>query len=176
MSVDETVLLAYADGNLSRDRTAQVEAAVACSPELATRLAAMRASVFPNRAAYEAQPLPALPARLSARIAELIEANSRSQQARRSSWLRLVLAFAAGVVGCAVSWTLLSTGRPLTLTARGVSPWVQAAADYQQLYSRETVANVSEDHQLSERVISELRVADGMSVRVPDLRSARLTF
>src|SRR5215469_10842796 len=134
MSIDETDLLAYADGNLSPERMAEVEAVVACSPELGARLAAMRASVLPYGAAYEAQPFPALPARLSARIAELIEADSRRQQARRPSWPRLVAAFAAGVVCCAVSWTLLSTGRPLSLTARVVSPWIQAVADYQQLY------------------------------------------
>jgi anti-sigma factor RsiW len=176
MSIDETDLLAYADGYLSPERMGEVEAMVARSPELAARLAAMCASVLPYGAAYEAQPLPPPPARLSARIADLIEADSRRQQPRRSSGPRLVAAFAAGVVCCAISWTLLSTGPPLTLTARGVPPWIQAVADYQRLYSRETLANVIEDHQLSERVISELRVADGMSVRVPDLRSAGLTF
>jgi anti-sigma factor RsiW len=176
MSIDETDLLAYADGNLSRERVTEVEAAVAGSPQLAARLAAMRASVLPYAAAYEAHPLPPVPAHLSARIAELIETDTRRQQSRGSSWPRLVAAFAAGVACCAITWTLLSTGRPLTLTAQGVSPWIQAVADYQQLYSRETVANVTEDPRLSERVISELRVADGMSVRVPDLRSAGLTF
>jgi anti-sigma factor RsiW len=176
MSIDETDLLAYTDGNLSPQRMAEVEAMVACSPELAARVAAMRASALPYGAAYEAQPLPPLPAGLSARIADLIEADSHRHQTRRSSWPRLVAAFAAGVVCCAVSWTLLSTGRPLTVTAQGVSPWIQAVADYQQLYSRETLTHVTEDHQMSEQIISELRVGDGMSVRVPDLRSAGLTF
>ena len=176
MSIDETDLLAHADGNLSPDRMAEVDALIARSPELAARLTVMRASVLPYRAAYEAQPLPALPTSLSTRVADLIEAESRRQQARRSSAPRLVAAFAAGVVCCAVSWTLLSTGRPVALTVRGVAPWVQAVADYQQLYSRETLANVTEDHQLSERILSELRVVDGMAVRVPDLHSAGLTF
>jgi anti-sigma factor RsiW len=99
MSIDETALLAYADGNSSPDRMADVEAAIACSPELATRLAAMRASAVPYRAAFEGQPLPALPARLSARITHLIEADCRSQPDRRSSWPRLVAAFAAGERG-----------------------------------------------------------------------------
>ncbi|MBV8404949.1 MAG: anti-sigma factor [Gammaproteobacteria bacterium] len=175
MSIDESDLLAYADGSLSSERMAEIEAAVARSPELAARLAAMRASALPYRAAYEAQPAPPLPARLTARVAELIEANSGRPRARKS-WPRLVAAFAAGVVCCAVSWTILSSGRPLESTAGGMSPWIHAVADYQQLYSRETLANVTEDHRLSDRVISELQVADGMSVRVPDLRSAGLIF
>jgi anti-sigma factor RsiW len=176
MSIDETDLLAYADGNLSPQHISEVEAMIAGSPELAARLAAMRASALPYGAAYEAQPLPPLPARLRARIADLIEADSRRQQARRSSWSRLAAAFAAGVVCCAISWTLLSTGPPLALAAQEISPWIRAVADYQQLYSRETLAHVTEDHQLSERIIGELRVADRISVRVPDLRSAGLTF
>ena len=176
MSIDETDLLAYADGDLSPARMAEVDAVVARAPELAARLAVMRASVLPYRAAYEAQPLPPLPTSLSTRVADLIEAESRRQRARRSSGPRFVAAFAAGVVCCALSWTLLSTWQPLALTARGVAPWIQAVADYQQLYSRETLADVTEDHQLSERIIGELRVVDGMTVRVPDLRSAGLTF
>ena len=176
MSIDETDLLAYADGDLSPARMAEVDAVVARAPELAARLAVMRASVLPYRAAYEAQPLPPLPTILSTRVADLIEAESRRQRARRSSGPRFVAAFAAGVVCCALSWTLLSTWQPLALTARGVAPWIQAVADYQQLYSRETLADVTEDPQLSERIIGELRVVDGMTVRVPDLRSAGLTF
>ena len=176
MSIDETDLLAYADGDLSPARMAEVDAVVARAPELAARLAVMRASVLPYRAAYEAQPLPPLPISLSTRVADLIEAESGRQRARRSSGPRLVAAFAAGVVCCALSWTLLSTWQPLALAARGVAPWIQAVADYQQLYSRETLADVTEDHQLSERIIGELRVVDGMTVRVPDLRSAGLTF
>ena len=176
MSIDETDLLAYADGDLSPARMAEVDAVVARAPELAARLAVMRASVLPYRAAYEAQPLPPLPTSLSTRVADLIEAESRRQRARRSSGPRFVAAFAAGVVCCTLSGALLSTWQPLALTARGVAPWIQAVADYQQLYSRETLADVTEDPQLSERIIGELRVVDGMTVRVPDLRSAGLTF
>lgn len=176
MSVDEIDLLAYVDGHLSPKRRAEVEAAVAGSPELAARLAAMRASALPYDAAYAARPLPAVPARLSARVAELVAADSRRQQRHVSSWPRLAAAFAAGVACCAVALTLLSNGWRFTSTAARVSPWIQAVADYQQLYSRETVANVTVDQRLAERVISELRVADGMSVRVPDLRNDGLTF
>ena len=57
-----------------------------------------------------------------------------------------------------------------------VEPWIQAVADYQQLYSRATVTQVTEDPQLSARVISDLWTADRMRVVVPDLRSAGLRF
>lgn len=175
MSVDETDLLAYVDGLLTPKRRAEVEAAVAGCPELAASLAAMRASVLPYDAAYAARPPPAVPSRLSARIRELVDADSRRQQRHTASWPRLTTAFAAGVACCAIALTLLSNGS-FTSTAARVSPWIQAVADYQQLYTRETVANLTEDPRLTERIISELQVADGMNVRVPDLRSHGLTF
>jgi anti-sigma factor RsiW len=175
MNIDETDLLAYVDGQLSPERQAEVEAAAAGSPNLAARLHAMRASVLPYGAAFTAQALPPVPPRLSARVAELLRAHSHGWQRRGSSWPRLATAFAAGVLCCALALKLLSTGPGLPNAAQ-VSPWIQAVADYQQLYSRETLANVSEDHQLSERVISDLRTVDDMNVRVADLRGAGLTF
>jgi anti-sigma factor RsiW len=57
-----------------------------------------------------------------------------------------------------------------------VEPWIQAVADYQQLYSRATVTHVTADPQLSARVISDLWTADGMRVVVPDLHGAGLSF
>ena len=135
----------------------------------------MRASVLPYGAAFAAQTLPPVPPRLSARVAELLT-DSADRKQRDSSWPRLATAFAAGVLCCAVGLKLLSTGPGLLPSAAQVSPWIQAVADYQQLYSRETLANVSEDHQLSEHVISDLRTVDGLNVRVADLSSAGLTF
>lgn len=176
MSIDETDLLAYADGHLPPERRAEVETAIACNAELAAQLTAMRASVLPYGAAYDAQPLPPVPAVLRERITELLEAESHRRQQDRAPWPRLAAAFAAGAACCAIGWTLLS-GTPASMYAAArTPPWIQAVADYQQLYSRETLTNVTEDHQLTERVIGELRLADAMNVRVPDLRSAGLDF
>jgi anti-sigma factor RsiW len=174
MDIDETDLLAYVDGRLSAERRAQVEAAAAGSPDLAARLHAIRASVLPYATAFAAETLPPVPPRLNARVAQLLSADPHSWQRRGFRWPRLAAAFAAGALCCAVALKLLSTGP--SLLPSGVPPWIQAVADYQQLYSRETLANVSEDRQLSERVISDLRTVDGLNVRVPDLRSAGLTF
>ena len=49
-------------------------------------------------------------------------------------------------------------------------------ADYQQLYSRATLTHVTQDPQLSARIINDLQAADSLKVVVPDLRSAGLTF
>ena len=174
MSIDETDLLAYVDGQLSPERLAEVEAAVARSAHLQARLAAMRASALPYAAAFERQTLPPVPPQLSKHVADLLS-DSDSRQRRRPSWLPLAASFAAGVLCCALALKLVSPGAAPSSAAL-VSPWIQAVADYQALYSRETLTHVTEDPELTRRVIRDLQSADGLTVRVPDLRSAGLSF
>lgn len=177
MNVDDTLLLAYVDGELSQELKTEVELSVAQSPELADRLAAMRASVLPYAAAYERQPLPPVPEVLSQRVAELasVSANSWSRLPSRSLWPWVTGAFVAGVVCCAVllrfSMVPLVAGVPSSVT-----PWIKAVAEYQELYSRETLADVVEDHALTQRILGELHRTGGISVRVPDLRESGLMF
>ena len=64
MGIDDTDLMAYVDGGLSQTRKAEVETAVATTPDLAERLRAMRASALPYATAFEAQVLPAPPEKL----------------------------------------------------------------------------------------------------------------
>jgi len=174
MSIDDTDLLAYVDGQLPERRRAEVEAAVAASADLAARLRAMRASALPYAAAFDSQRLPPLPEQLSRRIAELASLGDRPPQ--RPAWPRLVAAFAAGILCCAIALQLLSPSAPSPSTTAQVTPWIKAVADYQQLYSRATLASVQEDPDLSARVINDLRLSDGMKVTVPDLSRAGLTF
>ena len=175
MGIDDTDLLAYADGHLPQARRAEVERAVATSPEVAARLSVMRASALPYAAAFEAQVLPPVPPELSQRIGDLLVADAQRRH-RSSSWPRQAVAFAAGVLCCAIALQLLSPATRPQAAAAQVAPWIKAVADYQQLYSRATVASVTEDPDLSARVINDLRVKDGIAVVVPDLRSLALTF
>jgi anti-sigma factor RsiW len=172
MSIDDTDLMAYVDGDLPPERCALVEAAAADSADLAGRLQALRASTLPYAAAFAAQALPPVPDELEQRIADLV--SGRSARRRKSSWPGLVAAFAAGVLCCAVGLRLPVPTR--FASAAPVAPWITAVADYQALYSRATLANVSEDPVLSTRVINDLRANDGLSVQVPDLSGEGLTF
>jgi anti-sigma factor RsiW len=176
MVIDDRDLLAYADGRLAPERRAEIEAAIASSADVAGRVNAMLASALPYAAAFEAQILPPVPRELSDRIAALVSTDSRRRQRRQSAWPNLATAFAAGVLCCAIALKLLSSGATgLSATAQA-EPWIQAVADYQQLYSRATVTHVTEDSQLTARVIIDLWSADGMRVVVPDLRAAGLSF
>jgi anti-sigma factor RsiW len=176
MVIDDTDLLAYVDGHLPPERRAGVEAAAAASTEVAARLRRMRASALPYAAAFESQALQPVPAELSQRIMDLVGSHSRRAPRRLASWYGLAASFAAGTLCCALVLKLFSSGwAPLSASA-AVAPWIKAVADYQQLYSRATVTNVSEDAAISTRVVSDLQANDGMRVSVPDLRQAGLSF
>jgi len=176
MSVDDTELLAYVDGQLPQERRAAVEAAAAASSDLAARLRALRASALPYAAAFEAQVLLPVPQELGQRVAEFINAHSARQRRRRPSWPSLAMAYVAGVLCCAVALRLLVLPPTSLSTTAQVAPWIKAVADYQELYSRATVENVSADPVLSARVITDLRTSDGIKVLVPDLSSDGLGF
>lgn len=176
MAIDDRDLLAYADGRLAPERRAEIEAAMASSADVARRVSVMRASALPYAAAFEAQSLPPVPPELSRRIRALVSADRQRQQRVQWAWPRMAGVFAAGVLCCAVALRLLSFGVTPLAPAAQVEPWIQAVADYQQLYSRATVMHVTEDPQLSARVVSDLWTADGIKLVVPDLRAAGLTF
>jgi len=179
MNIDETLLLAYVDGELNADARAEVEAAVAHSPELANQLALMRASVLPYAAAYETRPVPPVPPELTRRIGELASVSTtNAATARRprqfSSW-RMAAAFVAGAILTAVTLPMVQRHAGV-MTASADSSWVGVIANYQSLYTRETVANVNEDRPLTEKILGELRARDGIQVLIPDLRGQGLTF
>ena len=176
MRIEDTDLLAYVDGHLPKTRKAEVETAMATSPDVAARLGAMRASALPYAKAFDAQVLPPPPPKLSQFLDDLLSARARPGRRHGSSWPRLAATFAAGVLCCATALKLLPSAAPIRADATQISPWVRAVADYQQLYSRATVENVTEDSALSAHVLHNLRVNDGITVVVPDLHSAALTF
>jgi anti-sigma factor RsiW len=175
MSIDDIDLMAYVDGDLPPERSTEVEAAAAASADLAARLRVLRASALPYAAAFEAQALLPVPDELRQRVTELVNVRS-ARRPGLSSWPGLAAAFAAGVLCCAVV-PRLPLPQPIPLSsATQVAPWIRAVAEYQALYSRATLANVSADPVLSAHVIADLRTNDGMNVRVPDLSSEGLSF
>jgi anti-sigma factor RsiW len=183
MTVDDTMLMAYVDGDLPPERRAEVDAAVAHSPELAMRLRFMRSSVLPYGAAFDRQALPPVPTALTERVAELalVSSHVRAEPvARRMAWPRLAAAFLVGVVTCAAAVKLWSVHGGQTVAVASATtrmdPWIQAVADYQVLYSRKTLQDVKEDPALSAKIVGDLNRDDGMALRIPDLSSAGLTY
>jgi anti-sigma factor RsiW len=105
----------------------------------------------------------------------------RSRLRIAPAWL--AVAFLGGAFACGLVLRLgpsagpaSNMGASIASVGTGVSPWVTAAASYQQLYSRETVANVTSDTDLSIKTVNEIHQDDGLALRIPDLSAAGLTF
>lgn len=216
MNMDDIVLLAYVDGELTPEERLEVEKAVNASTEIAERVALLEASKLPYREVYARQKLPPIPDSLKQKIAALTDAYSSPQglderttstggmgasandpvgtdapspvprAAQRGSRMRVALpwlavAFIAGAFSCGIVFRFApGAGSGSFLQAsnsgNGPSPWVRAAATYQQFYSRDMVALHPPSPDASARVVSEIRHVDGLELRVPDLRSMGLTF
>ncbi|NRO98997.1 anti-sigma factor [Paraburkholderia sp. NMBU_R16] len=61
-------------------------------------------------------------------------------------------------------------------SGRAAPAWIQAAADYQQLYARATLAQVRLDSSAAAQTIEAIRFEDGLALRVPDLRAVGMSL
>lgn len=186
LNIDDTVLLAYVDGELTLEQRAEVEAALAQSRVLTDRVVALRSSILPYAAAFHRQAVPPAPQSLTEKVNDLIRVTSAANPAETARvrggatswrfaaqdpapWRVAAAAFVAGVVLCA---------GVLQLASRQYSTapdWVQSMASYQELYARQTLANIVEDRALTQRVVNDSHAA-GVDTVVPDLRAEGLTF
>lgn len=174
MDVDDRLLMSYVDGELSPDERVATEAAVAASREVAERVAALRASCLPYRAAFEHVQQAPLPASLADRVDELVSVSRHPlERAGRKSPYLMFAALAAGIVLCAVTLSLVPSTWPISST---VEPWVKAVAGYQSLYARETIAALQEDSSATENALSKLRRTMDPKLNVPNLLPQGLLF
>ncbi|CAM2157032.1 Transmembrane transcriptional regulator (Anti-sigma factor RsiW) [Pararobbsia alpina] len=108
-------------------------------------------------------------------------------RSRASNDLRwLAVAFVAGAFcwGVAGHWMPASgdgtgTGSSsmvATADDTHVSPWVAAAASYQQLYSRETVERIQPDMPVTAATVNDIQHIDDVALQIPDLSSQGLAF
>jgi anti-sigma factor RsiW len=190
MKPDDSQLIAYADGELSASQAASVENALTECADLRDSVELLRASRLPYREAFAAQKLPPLPDALRLRI-EAMAADAQKKPTRRLQprmWLAAAFvagAFCAGLLqqlggGLGASGTSGAFGafgnHAATLAAADARPWISVAAEYQQLYTRETVASLTPDPTVSANTVAAIRKDDGIGLRMPDLRAAGMTF
>ncbi|WP_186074484.1 anti-sigma factor family protein [Burkholderia gladioli] len=205
MKPDDSTLIAYADGELDAAGAASVEQALAESSELRESVARLRASRLPYQDAFAAQKLPPLPDALRLRIeamasaaqaqsAAAAQARTREQEAvpasakvvplparRNRPMLWLAAAFVAGAFCAGLVQQFAAGGfgggsGPSLAAGGAKKPWISVAADYQQLYTRDTVANLTPDPAVSAKIVGEIRSDDGIRLRVPDLSMAGMRF
>jgi anti-sigma factor RsiW len=174
MSVNESTLQAYVDGQLDEAGAAQVEHALALSEDLQRQERSLRAARLPCAAAFAAQKLPEMPPALRLQLESWIALADESGVAfapGRRRWLGigagLAASFAAGL------WA------PVPLRLNPVPqdpPWVQAIARYQALYVRETVDRTSEDPEQARTLLASFAADGGRHASIPDLRPWGLTL
>ncbi|MFM0501454.1 anti-sigma factor [Paraburkholderia caffeinilytica] len=213
MKMDNILLMAYVDGELTPHECEEVEKAIRTSADIAERVALLEASVLPYRRAFQQQALPPVPESLTRKIAELAQmcvvptdsapiggkhrtdapdsqpeahagpsAPVRSTLRTAMPWL--AVAFIAGAFCCGAVLRFApgaARGGVAQPTAKmaagaGTSPWVMAAANYQRLYTRDTVEFDSSNMATAAHIVDHIRHDDGLPIHVPDLRSAGLTF
>ncbi|WP_414441649.1 anti-sigma factor family protein [Burkholderia sp. 22PA0106] len=115
----------------------------------------------------------------------------RGQAAPRWTWPKLAVAFVAGAFCCSLALHLApgwsSRGADVETQAdggegddrgdmRSMTPWIKAAADYQQLYTRDTVALLQPDMKAAAAELAAINTIDKLPVRIPDLRDQGLAF
>lgn len=174
MNVDDRVLMSYVDGQLSVDARVAAEATMVASTDVAVRVAALRASCLPYRAAFEHGQQPAIPTTLVDRVDQLVTVSRGPRQADAGKSLRLMLAsLAAGIVFCTAT-----LGSPPSMWAPPsvAEPWIEAVADYQSLYGRETVETLSEDSRATETALARLRQTMAPRLNIPNLLPHGLVF
>jgi anti-sigma factor RsiW len=189
MKPDDSQLIAYADGELSASEAASVKQALAESPDLRESVELLRASRLPYREAFATQKLPPLPDELRRRIEAMASGTSQESdqvaarpapRSQRRLWLAAAFvagAFCAGLAQqLSAGWPGAFGNRAALVAAGSARTWINVAADYQQLYTRETVANVTPDPALSAGTVDAIRKVDGIRLRVPDLRPTGLSF
>lgn len=226
MTIDETLLMAYVDGELPPAQRAEVEALVARDPDAAALVAALEASKLDYAGAFAAQPLPPVPESLVRSVDALIAshragtmpgagaattaptavpapaavaepapgapapapapANVTSLEAARARrrgvpvWLAAACMAGAFGAGLVIRGGLPGTpggpaAPPVTVAGNQLSPWVKAAMEYQQLYTRDSVAYVPDvDQQTLARFVDDARDQDKLDFQVPDLSAAGL--
>ncbi|CAD6524162.1 hypothetical protein LMG28727_01962 [Paraburkholderia kirstenboschensis] len=223
--MDDILLMAYVDGELTPHEREEVEKAICTSADVAERVALLEASVLPYRRAFQQQALPPVPESLTRKIAELAHAYAtraeaapvggnhraaapdsqpdalagpslpvRSRLRTAAPWL--AVAFIAGAFCCGtvlrfapgaaqggfaqpahqVAEQVAGQNGTQARTQAGASSWVVAAVSYQRLYTRDTVAWDSSNMAAAAHIVDNIRHDDGLPIRVPDLRSAGLTF
>ncbi|EMN1927233.1 zf-HC2 domain-containing protein [Burkholderia ambifaria] len=204
MKMDDILLMAYVDGELTSHEREEVDRAIDTSADIARRVALFEASVLPYQYAFQRQEWPPLPQSLISKVAEIARAYAGPSTPSAAGGVRrkdapasrpdahalssapvrsriramvpwLAAAFVAGAFCCGA--VLHFAPRDALMTARTqISPWIMAAVNYQRLYTRDTVAFDSSNLAAAAHMVENIRRDDGLRIRIPDLRSVGLTF
>lgn len=162
-------LLAYADGRLTGDEKARVEAALEQDPAIAAEVAAWRSQNETLRGLYERVSDEAVPSRLSP---FRIDAAVRNERTR--TWRMAAAAALLVVTGGAVGW--FARDADAQGPAQGQGSLVADAVAAHDLYTREVVHPVEVKADQEQHLSTWLSKRLDRQLTVPDLQPDGLTF
>ena len=166
-SPSESDLHAYADGQLSRERAAEVEAMLARDPESAALVASIRQQNAQLTRALDGWLAEPVPSRLLAAATP-----SRTRFASRM-WRQGFALAATLVVGIAIGWA----GREAMLASQGTpTTFAREAAFSHAIYASDQGRPVEVSAQEEARLVRWLTRRMGVEVPPPDLTSAGFTL
>lgn len=177
MSINEAMLRAYVDSELSLSERSEVEAALSQSVELREQAESLRASCLPYRAAFDGQAVPPMPEALRQQLETMLAVSKPSADViaqPRRTWLAMGAGLAASfALGAYVSPTWFkSDAKP----SDEVANWVKGVANYQAMYVRDTVDRVADNGQRAAAVMSDFQSETRAQFTVPDLSAAGFEF
>jgi len=174
--VTPEILIAWVDGELSPQRSAEISALVSSDPELAEQAACLEASKLPYKAAME-QNIPPVPEMLRQQVEQwtkLAENDSTPAKPKRKTSYRDVFsgALAASILMVA-SWLGLSHFQK----PDAISQWTQAIVSYQDFYVAKTVAHINGDPEAAKEKLLKLKQGyAAFPLAPPDLTALGYNF
>ena len=151
-------LITYLDGGLDQDSRLRLESAMASDPDLAGRIGALAMDTHSLRDGFDA---------LLAEAPKLHVPEVPARYSRPGGWAA-VAAVALFAIGLGAGWTLSSRGESET--------WHQAVADYQVLYTTETLSATPLGPQAKEAGLANASTRIGLKLTQDLLAVEGMTF
>lgn len=172
-SLDETILLAYVDGQLPPEEVESVERALKTDPQAQAVVDKMRATAGQIRPAFDASLSRPLPPHLTNTV--LHAPLGRHKPARISIQSAAMIAVAVLLVGVGIG---LFAGYETSQRSERLDQddWVQAVIDYQVLYGRQTLSRPSPSPDKVRDLQRYLGDVLASQISIPDLSDAGLMF
>jgi anti-sigma factor RsiW len=173
--VDDSLLCAYADGELDAVTAREIETLAAHNPVLRQRIALFQQSRDLMKAAWSRASCSAIPGHLRSSIEQAVYGSRR--RATTHSRMRWGLAAAVLLIAFGLGATVMRLVEHGTVLPRsGVATVLHEIAEYHPVYAREVEHLVEVAASRREHIEEWLGDRVGLKLRVPDLSSHGLTF
>jgi anti-sigma factor RsiW len=160
----ESKLLEYADGRLSDKESAAIESLIKSDPEVALIVQKFAQSKLPFREAFEP-----LTENIddTGELANIVLRNASSETNRFPRYIALAASLVLG---------LLISSLYIKFQSEDHNNWIVQVADYQFLYTRDTVKHTQLSVKELDSLINRLNLALGEELIIPDLSDQKLLF